>query len=155
MTKFDGGAALSALEFDFTTIPGWSPDYTDAKGTIPEPSTEMVDRFLDRYFELMALLADVEGAKADEIENGGVEQDGEQKTLHERLEAWRNGEPKNAQERAFVQDALLELTVYVTQGTIKEDWLRALGYRGQRLFTQWLVSELADPKGPEPSAMTS
>jgi len=63
MPKFDAGSVVDPLDYDFTTVKGYP--HKSAKGTIAEPSDEMITSFIADLRDLMkeagAIVGDVAG----------------------------------------------------------------------------------------------
>lgn len=51
MPKFDAGAVVDPLDYDFTTVKGYP--HRKARGIIPEPTDEQIATFLGRQREVM------------------------------------------------------------------------------------------------------
>lgn len=51
MPKFDAGSVVEPLEYDFTTVRGYP--HERAKGTIKEPTDEMITQFIGRLRDMM------------------------------------------------------------------------------------------------------
>ena len=122
---FNAGQAVSALDYDFT-------DFVEgAKGTIPEPTQDELDAFMDALGEI----ADVEvpdGEKADaaEIASAVSEALSDEGLLKQ---FW----PK-------VLDALEP----ICKGTPSREQVEALPARIRLAFFDWFTSELTDPTKP-------
>ena len=171
--KFDLGAEVGALEYDFTTVPNCPPELADAKGLIPEPSTELVDYFFEKRNELNQVLAEwaaEQEAAEDEDEEPAptvktkrvtkaatkTTKTVEPESLEQRLGKWLTDPGKsNAPERVAVRDAMIDLLAKVCQGSPSREQIAALRHRHRVAFMEWLTTELLDPKGSLRSATTN
>lgn len=169
--KFDLGAEVGALEYDFTTVPNCPPELADAKGLIPEPSTELVDYFFEKRNELNRVLAEwaAEQEDAEDEEPAPpvktkrvtktttkTTRTTEPESLEQRLDKWL-AEPgkSNAPERVAVREALIDILAKVCQGSPTREQIAALRHRHRVAFMEWLTTELLDPKGSLRSATTN
>lgn len=59
MPKFDAGSVVDPLDYDFTTVNGYK--HRRAKGTIPEPTDEMITTFISDLRDLMKEAGSVVG----------------------------------------------------------------------------------------------
>jgi uncharacterized protein YgbK (DUF1537 family) len=136
MPGFDAGAVVEALDYDFTYFHKIDPEHyailAHAKGTVPEPSDEMVQRLQKRMSE----------ATADMIPDGVDPED--RVAMIKAMAAMP--EDKFQKSEAGILDALAELTA----GNPTREQLNILPFRVKRKFIQWLTKQLMDP---EPSAV--
>lgn len=112
---------LEALEYDFTGFPANSGGKCKGKGTIPEPTKQML---LD-YAEAIRTMFSAENLSDltdEEIANAA------EKDLDER------------------SDRLLEATSTLCSGTPTKDQLQDLPPRILRAFMKWVYREIADPE---------
>jgi|1185.fasta_scaffold720548_1 hypothetical protein len=132
MAGFDAGAVVEALDYDFTYF--YKQDHelyavlAGAKGTVPEPSDEMVQRLQRKMAE----------ATADLIPDG-IDTD-DRVAMVKAMAAMP--EDAFAKGEAGILDALAELT----RGFPTRDQLEVLPYRIKRKFIQWLTKQLMDPE---------
>src|SRR3954471_2845319 len=132
MAGFDGGTVGDAPDHDFTYFYKKDPHVyailADAKGTVPEPSDEMVQRLQRRMSE----------ATADMIPDG-IDPD-DRVAMIKAMAAMP--EDKFAKSEAGILDALAQLT----RGQPTRDQLVILPFRVKRKFIQWLTKQLMDPE---------
>lgn len=129
MSKFDAGTAVDPMTVDFSKWGG-------PVGDIPEPTGDMVDKFMDRmrglHKEFKGLLA--EGEKAQESKDEDTMEAWVEKVD---MEAIRG---RTAMSREWVSE--------LTQGFLSVEVLTACGPRVFQKFLSWLTGELS-PKADE------
>jgi hypothetical protein len=102
-------------------------------GTIPEPSSRAVNRFLERLrTSVRAAGVDIEDT-ADSFELSRVMQ---------RL---------SAEQMDAVTDESIDAICELTQNHPTKDDLVTVGHRPRQAFLGWLLGELTRPEGPKPA----
>jgi hypothetical protein len=131
MSKFNAGAAVEKLEYDFT-------DYGGSEGIIPEPSSGAVKA----YFRSMKDLAK-EARKFKGIADSlGEVDDLDDEQLADRMSTIEEAEEGADQLAEMQKRALAELCS--NKPTFDE--IEALPYRVFQAFNRWLVAEIAPKK---------
>ncbi len=123
MAKFDSGAAVERLEYDFSAHGG-------PVGVVPEPSEKQVD-------EALAKLRDV-AAKA----GGDLPADASPAQVAEALGNF------SLEEQA---GPMTEAVAGLCSGSPSYDELMALPMRVRAVFRDWLLGELTDPTESRPA----
>jgi hypothetical protein len=139
---FDAGKSVQALDFDFTTIQV-ADDATreilkDAKGTIPEPTQDALDRFTAHVRELatdpeIAALVALGDNPDPAAVVAAIGEMPEEKLLG-------------------VTEGMLSVIIDVCSGTPSEEQIRALPPRVRNAFVGWVSGELVGPTGPTPAS---
>jgi len=123
MAKFDAGTAVESMDFDFTA-------YGGSKGTIPEPTNEQVEQFLQfvgksanriREMATVAEQAEMQGLSDDEILALG------------------NQDEEIAREMTA---GLYEAIVAVCSGIFTVEEVKRLPFRIQNALAAWIAREL-------------
>lgn len=143
---FNAGTVVDPMDWDFTAF----GEPTD-KGTIPEPSTEAVDLFGQRYRGLLMALqaADInsripEDETPEEAAQRVIAE--AQKPLHQRLEEWAEDTRLPDKDAQLVNEEMIRILADVCSGAPTEAQLRMLPSRVLRAFCTWLNEELTAPK---------
>lgn len=143
MAKFDGKKLVSALEYDFTSIPKSGSNgktiYCKGKGFIPEPTDEAIDTYRKAYMRMQAeaqgfrdeVLRRIQEAESEEDIQAAMR---EMEGAFEQLPAVKD-----------VREKLTPAMVAMTDGSPSEEQLQALPSRALRVFAQWLFDEVNDP----------
>jgi len=148
---FNVSSVVEPMEWDFSD-PNIVPGATDDdKGTIPEPTTDMVDLFRARYYGLLEQLqkAAVNTERRDDEDpiaaaNRIIED--AKRPLDDRIHEWaeRTAEPdKNAQ---LIDEEMRRIVADVCGGCPTMAQLSKLPSRHFRAFTSWLNDQLEHPK---------
>lgn len=129
MSGFDSGAALEVLDWDFTKYCG-----PDAKGTTPEPSQDVLDRFRRTRGELLRLAFADDGITIDRAKLAKVVEDaGGEKAFDD----------KTGQE-------LLDCYTDVCQGSPSREQIEGLPGTVRGAFYRWVDRCLLDPTSRTP-----
>lgn len=123
MSKFDAGTAVEAMEFDFTA-------YGGRAGTIPEPSNERFQKFIDRVRKM--------GEKA-----GLTKADA---TPAEVASTLANASEKDT---SGIVEEIDEAMANLCQNTPNVVEIGALPFRVKMAFNGWLVGQFR-PEGGTP-----
>lgn len=138
MTGFDAGNAVTSLDYDLSTVkvsdPAAAETLSTAKGTIPEPSQDVLDTFTHRLRQ-MALDPDM----AAIVGLGTDAQPGEILAAVGDV-----GEDK----LKGIADAMVDAVIDLCQGSPSEAEIRALPPRVRTAFAGWLSGELVGPTRP-------
>jgi hypothetical protein len=119
---FDASSAVVALDYDFSEY------VEDAKGTIPEPTSDGFQRYFARLQEAVTGLG-----LADLGDDPGPEQIG------------RALAALGDDAFAKISETMLDATAELCQGSPTRDQIEALPYRIRQAFFGWLQGQLADP----------
>jgi hypothetical protein len=147
MAGFDAGAEVDPLDYDFTTIkalPGAVREILkDAKGTIPEPSNEQVNKFLRKQRSKL----ESHGVKIEDFDPAD-----QIKSMTAVAKALATASPEDIDKMASgMVDAVAELC----GGTPTREQIDALPQRIQTAFFGWLMGKLTSPEsaagGTKPS----
>jgi len=138
MTGFDAGAEVDPLDYDFTTIKAIPNDVReilqDAKGTIPEPSNDQVNKFLR--------------SQRAKLEEAGVnvkdfDPTDQQKSMLVIAQAMVDASPETVDKiAAGMVDAVAELC----GGRPTREQIDALPVRIRTAFFGWLMGQLTNPE---------
>lgn len=155
MAKFDAGAAVEPMEFDFTA-------YGGSKGVIPEPGTGAVNQFTKRTKAMLKEVKNMQGlaAEAEKMEDLTDEEMAEQMGKIDEVEEGAN----RLQEATITNLALLcgakeskddEGNTVIVGGSPGVEELRLLPFRVLQAFSTWLMGEIrpkrtAPATGPSP-----
>lgn len=151
---FDAAKQVEPLEWDFTTLEPRPEALNGAKGIIPEPTSEQVEEFLTRYYELVAL---VSAPSRDDKQAGRIRQaDWKGLSVAEKIERWHEYSPNNADEKQLMRATLIDLLMVICKGDggPTRAQLEALPHRILSAFYGWIVQEFVVPKGlptPDPA----
>lgn len=145
---FNATTAVEPLDFDFTTLANCPDILADAKGTIPEPSMEAMNRFRSGFFGMLDLIKKVtqqEMTKAKLAEDTAKH---EAASVNELVDAWHERlDDSSTHQSKIVTDAMTEWMLIVCAPVLTGEQLLALPVRVRTAFMGWLVEELIDPKG--------
>lgn len=125
MSKFDAGAVVEPMTYDFTAFGGKS-------GTIPEPSSGQVDTFMADVRAMIEPIKDLFGKDTTDL--------AEDADLAEKVSAL----PDDLV--AGMSDQMTEAVAKFCSGSPSKEEIEALPYRVQTAFMAWLMSELR-PEG--------
>lgn len=133
MPKFDAGASVETLEWDFTTIPDWPKNGTLAKahGTIREPSDAMIGAFLDGMKQLYT------DAKAFGID---LPEDADPMEITAAIDA------VTGDDFVKLMATLVSLYADLCGGSPTTEMIGALPLRARIKFFGWLVEEVVRPE---------
>jgi len=118
MAKFDAGASVDTLDYDFTAY------VEGAKGVIPEPTNAQIEALRAHLASVMPTREDETGRTVLDI--------GE---LSKRIE-----------EGSDLEGALMAAIAEFCSNTPSAEQLAALPYRAQRAFLGWLVGLFFSPE---------
>lgn len=121
MAKFDAGAAVESLEYDFSTVPGGY-----GQGQVPEPSTKDMEKFQKRFNDIRKMVAKIE--KEIEAVEGDLTE--EQEELFEK---------RGEQAAAEMDSAVAKLCK--DHPSVEE--MASLPYRHKMAFATWLMEEFS------------
>lgn len=123
MPKFDASKVVEPLDYDFTHYPGGT------KGTIPEPTPEILTEFLQ---EVTKIVPDV----AKQI--GDLPTDAPEEQVLEVLQRLRNSDILGT-----VHEKMLDIYSRVLcQGTPSVDEIKVMPLRVRQAFFGWLLEEI-------------
>lgn len=160
MGGFDAGQELAALSYDFSTLPGLDllPDeqralLENAKGVIPEPSQDAVERF--ERANLQAVTST--GLPIDKLASiAALGDDASQEQMAQALGGLEGidveGLPQKAREAKHM---LFEAAVEVCGGSPSPEVFEALPARLREAFVGYLVGELLRPTRPTSASTPS
>ena len=133
MPKFDAGAVVEPLDFDFTTVKGYP--HRRAKGDIPEPSDKQIATFLGKIRDIMKQAKGLaEGSDIDPADPMGFLNQLDSYDPDKFLEVFQT-----------MSDAYSELC----SGTPSAEEISALPMRVRALFFAWIQGEVVSPEaGP-------
>lgn len=152
---FNLAEQVEALDWDFSTMKGAPAELVDARGTIPEPTVEQIDKFARRWQGLVRLASETADAAIKKITDAEAPtEDAGELSLEQKLERWSTAPDVTADEKNALKEALIDLCMIVCErngrpldGAPTREHLYALGGRERTAFVQWLVVELVlDPK---------
>jgi len=147
VSGFDAGAEVDPLDYDFTTIKAIPDDVReilkDAKGTIPEPSNERVNKFLRKQRTKLESV----GIKVEDFDPND-----QQKSMTAIAKSLSTASAEDIDKVALeMVDAFAELC----DGTPSREQIAALPQRIQSAFFGWLMGKLTSPEsaagGTKPS----
>jgi len=139
---FVASEQVEALTYDFTSLDPIPPGLEKCKGTIPEPSSALVDRFVVKQNRLAITLSSVEPPELAK----GAEKPKAPTSIIEALDQFIADERVPEQERDKADNVWIDLLAEVTGGQPTRDEIAAMPYRIRTAFMKWLVQELIDPK---------
>jgi hypothetical protein len=122
-------AALEPLDFDFTEFKHSDGSSCEGKGTVPEPSQDLLDEVFEDLRTLMA------SAGLEVFEDGD--------TSAEVVKAL-NDAPDNVMKA--ISGGMLETVAKLTQGEPTREQLEALPARPRGAFYGWLLGQFGDPQ---------
>lgn len=125
------------LDYDFRP-------YVDVEGTIPEPSTKLVDQFRRRWDALMRAAEQAVENRKDATPDGPEFAEG--KPLKDLLDVWAtyDGDSDPAVEQLNV--AIVKLIAFVCQNKPTVAQISKLPNRQRRAFIAFVRAEMLDPK---------
>lgn len=158
---FDAAKRVDPLDYDFTTLTPVPKGLEECKGTIPEPTVEQLQAFVDGYYSLLEMLDAVDpnstsrvphdppAEKADDSESDEKPAPPKHRydSMAAAVDAWEERTNLHAEDRARVEKALSELILGVAGDVITEDQIKAMPSRIRAAFLGWLVFELGPGKG--------
>lgn len=165
---FNAATAVEALEYDFTTLNPCPDELREAKGVIPEPDIETLNRFSEGFYGLLRMTrqlnqierpapasepeTDDDESKVDEVE--GVAAD--PLTVHALIEEWQDNLAENDDsDRQKLESALVDWLMIVCRPVLTEKQLMAIPGRVRTAFVGWLTGELITPKGSRSASAPS
>ena len=159
---YDAGQQFAALEYDFTTIHGLElmPDeiqaaLKDAKGVVPEPSQQALDRFREAA-EAAITSTGLDLGQIAEIAKFAEREEEPSEAEMLRIVGKLPDNVKEFVERArAAQRAHIEAAVEVCGGSPSAEVFEALPGRHREGFTAYLTGELLRPTRPTPASRPS
>lgn len=156
---FNAAAEVEPLDFTFKP-------YYDYEGTITEPSDAAVNRFLKRWWKMVAEVQRIAVARVIEQSTGKPPTDEElaeaaakaPKTVGEALDAMvtLDGQDENGKsDGELLADRMCTLIEELSAGSIKADRMLQVPYRPRAAFIGWLVGELTDQEKGTAGSSTS
>jgi hypothetical protein len=139
---FDAGKSVTALNYDFSTLPIADEEtqkiLAEAKGTIPEPSQAALDNF-QKHVREMATDPEIAAlvALADDADPAAV------------IEAIG---AMPAEKLTDVNNRMVDAIIDVCSGSPSAEQVRALPPRVRNAFIGWVSGELVGPTGPTPGS---
>lgn len=156
---FDAGASVDALDWDFSTLKNTPEILKDARGTIPEPTSEQVNRFIEKYVRLGQLA--IEGVDEKPAAptkrspaTGKASGRPPKRTFAEKITELMDSPDTAAEDKHAATEAMIDLIMIVCldadghplDGAPTREQVVALGARVREQFLVWLNNELMGPK---------
>lgn len=135
---FDAGKTIEPLDWDFSNIRKGPPGLKDARGTITEPSDQMIGEFLEAQKAIFT-----EGRKYDAIRELG--DDPEPEKVLEVLATLSGKDMVN------MMSDIAEIFSLLCSGSPSQEQILLLPMRARVAFYQWLMSEVVRPEAGTPA----